>query len=101
MGHPAEANFWVPLVDVEGSNALWLESAPGQGDFQPRDLSVGQVLRFNGSLCRHHTVPNTSGRTRVSFDLRAIPASAIEGEAPTFIGDYGVACGVDHQSRSL
>jgi len=89
--HPAEVNFWVPLVDVSGGNALWLESEPGGGDFSPRPLAIGQVLRFNGNLCRHHTVPNDTDRTRVSFDLRAIQASAITGQPPTTMGDYGVA----------
>ena len=74
------------------ASALWLESAPERGDFQPRPLRVGECLRFNGSLCRHHTQPNSTGRTRVSFDLRCIPASALgPGEAPpAVIGDYAV-----------
>ena len=43
--------------------------------------------------CRHHTQPNESGATRVSFDLRCIPASAWPaGEAPPEkIGDYACA----------
>lgn len=90
--HPAEINFWCPLVRVGGTSALWLESAPGAGDYAPRALEVGDVLRFNGYLCRHHTVPNRSGTTRVSFDLRCLPACALRpGEAPpTKIGDYAV-----------
>lgn len=90
--HAGEINFWVPLVPVAGSNTLWLESEPGAGDFQPRALGVGQCLRFNGNLCRHHTVPNQSGTTRVSFDLRVLPAAALaDGEAPPLkIGDYAV-----------
>lgn len=88
---PAEINWWCPLVDVADSSALWLESAPGRGDFAPRALRVGEALRFNGSLCRHHTVANQSGTTRVSFDLRAIPAAAVVGEPPERIGDYDVA----------
>lgn len=88
--HPAEINFWVPLTDVEGSSALWMETAPGEGDFHAVPLRVGQALRFNGSLCRHHTVPNVTGCTRVSFDLRAVPASATTVPV-TRIGDYGAA----------
>ena len=91
-GHtPGEINFWVPLVDVAESSALWLESSPGLGDFSARPLRVGQVLQFDGYRCRHHTQPNQSGTTRVSFDLRCIPASALaaRGEAPpSMIGDY-------------
>ena len=103
--HDAEVNFWVPLVDVsEGerwrSMALWLETAPERADYRAVPLRQGEALRFNGSLCRHHTVPNASDRTRVSFDLRAIPASAVHprggggggsgsyGGGVTRIGDY-------------
>merc|ERR1712039_1150424 len=89
--HPTEANFWVPLVTVGGANTLWVESAPEADDFRPIALGLGDVLRFNGSRCRHHTVPNTTDVTRVSFDLRAIPASSVKGSPPERIGDYGVA----------
>ena len=88
--HAAEINFWCPLVPVAGSSALWLESAPELGDFAPRPLDLSSVLRFNGSLCRHYTQPNQSGATRVSFDLRVIPESAVCSgeEPPAMIGDY-------------
>ena len=77
------------LVPVEGSSALWLESAPERGDFAARPLELGSVLRFNGNLCRHYTQPNQSGTTRVSFDLRVIPESATaHTEPPDMIGDY-------------
>ena len=40
-GHePAEVNFWVPVVDVYGSNTLHTESQPGKGDYRPMRLSV-------------------------------------------------------------
>jgi len=88
--HPAEANIWVPLTPVGGSTALWLESGVNKGDFRPMPLEVGQFLRFNGNRCRHHTVANTTDCTRVSFDLRVVPASFVS-EPPNRIGDYGVA----------
>lgn len=59
--HPAEINFWCPLTPVSSSSALHLETAPGRGDFRPLALGPGEVLRFNGSLCRHHTVPTAPG----------------------------------------
>lgn len=37
-----------PLVEVANSNALWLESSPGRGDFAPRPLCPGEVLRCDG-----------------------------------------------------
>jgi len=77
-------------VPVNDSTALWLESAPDASDFAPRALALGEALRFNGSLCRHHTVPNQSGTTRVSFDLRVVPAACVDGAPPERIGDYEV-----------
>ena len=90
---PWQINFWCPLVAVSGSSALWLESAPERGDFAPRPLEVGEVLRFNGSLCRHFTQPNQMGVTRVSFDLRCLPVVALRKgeEPPAVIGDYACA----------
>ena len=97
--HAAEINYWVPLTPVSASSTLWLETAPGVGDFGPRPMQIGQCLRFNGSLCRHHTVPNVSGATRVSFDLRCIPLSALApGEnPPTMVGDYRCALMMMHE----
>ena len=88
--HAAEINFWCPLTPVSDSSALWLESSPDADDFAPRNMKVGECLRFNGQLCRHHTAPNQTGATRVSFDLRVVPASALAvGEMPpTKCGDY-------------
>lgn len=39
------------------------------------ELRCGQGLRFNGSLCRHYSLPNSTDRTRVSIDFRAVPRS--------------------------
>lgn len=69
---PAEVNWWLPLTPVWGANTLHIESEPGKGDFTPAQLDYGQVLRFYGNLCQHHTVANTTERTRVSFDLRVL-----------------------------
>eukprot|EP00928_Gymnodinium_smaydae_P038301 TRINITY_DN26447_c0_g1_i1.p1 TRINITY_DN26447_c0_g1~~TRINITY_DN26447_c0_g1_i1.p1 ORF type:complete len:362 (-),score=83.88 TRINITY_DN26447_c0_g1_i1:8-1060(-) len=81
-GHnAAEVNFWVPMTSVEGSNSLFVESAPDRGDFAPLRLQYGQAYRFHGYACRHHTVANESGTTRVSFDLRLVPAACCPPEA--------------------
>eukprot|EP00092_Neocalanus_flemingeri_P006682 GFUD01007217.1.p1 GENE.GFUD01007217.1~~GFUD01007217.1.p1 ORF type:complete len:301 (+),score=87.52 GFUD01007217.1:116-1018(+) len=69
---PAEVNWWLPVTQVFGSNTLHTESEPGRGDFSPVQLKYGQVLRFYGNLCQHYAVPNTSGKSRVSFDLRVL-----------------------------
>lgn len=72
-GHvPQEINFWLPLVQVYGSNSLWLESDPGRGDFQPACGDVGQVLRFYGNQCLHFSRDNCTDTTRVSLDFRVV-----------------------------
>jgi hypothetical protein len=68
-------NFWVPLTAARDTSAIWLESAPGRGDFAPANLRPGQMLRFDGVNLRHGNEKNSTGQTRVSFDFRVIPAS--------------------------
>lgn len=46
---------------------------------------------FDGYRCRHHTCANRSVHTRVSFDLRVIPASAVGDTPPSRIGEYACA----------
>merc|ERR1712194_968325 len=85
----AEVNFWLPVSGVAGNNSLFVESAEGRGDFQAVDMKFGELLRFHGYSCRHHTAFNDTGKTRLSFDLRAIPASCFpEGQKGVWIGDY-------------
>jgi len=69
---PAEVNWWLPLTSVFGTNTLHTESEPGKGDFSPVEIGYGQVLRFYGNMCQHYALPNISGQSRVSFDLRVL-----------------------------
>lgn len=71
-GHqPGELNFWMPLTcQSRTGTTLWLESAPGVGDYVPLDISVGQVACFHGTSRRHHVPANSSECTRVSLDFR-------------------------------
>eukprot|EP00929_Paragymnodinium_shiwhaense_P111923 TRINITY_DN80198_c0_g1_i1.p1 TRINITY_DN80198_c0_g1~~TRINITY_DN80198_c0_g1_i1.p1 ORF type:complete len:378 (-),score=27.28 TRINITY_DN80198_c0_g1_i1:57-1190(-) len=99
-GHvEAEVNFWLPITDVSGTNSLYVESRADAGDFIPLDMTYGEVYRFHGYSCRHHTAANDSGVTRVSLDLRAVPVSCCSpaalmggrrGARGMRIGDYGV-----------
>ena len=73
-----EINYWVPLTPVWGSNSLWVESAPGAGDFAPFVAGAGEAVRFYGNRCRHYTLPNDSGGVRVSFDFRVTPLHLFE-----------------------
>ena len=80
---PSELNFWLPLCDVFGTNALWVESEENKGDFHPLTMTYGQYSRFYGNKCRHFTHPNDTGKTRVSLDFRAVSAAS-GGHDPTF-----------------
>eukprot|EP00759_Apiculatamorpha_spiralis_P010663 PhF_6_TR17407/c0_g1_i1/m.26646 len=71
-GHqPGEINFWLPLTSHDMTQtSLWVESAPGVGDFHPLPLPYGQVAWFYGCLCYHYAPPNLSPFCRVSLDFR-------------------------------
>mmetsp|Transcript_34411 Transcript_34411/g.80578 ORF Transcript_34411/g.80578 Transcript_34411/m.80578 type:complete len:281 (+) Transcript_34411:10-852(+) len=77
-----ECNFWLPLTRAFGSNTLWCESTPGAKDFAPFELDYGELQRFWGACCWHHTVPNTSGCSRVSLDFRVLLRSCYVEQAP-------------------
>ena len=67
-------NFWMPLTKLKSSSTLWVESVPGLEDFHP----LAGATRFDGRRCLHFTLPNHSGRTRVSLDFRCIPGALHE-----------------------
>lgn len=67
-----ETNFQVALTPCVGTNAIWIESAPNRGDYHPAEYGPGEMLVFNGASLSHGAMPNTTGRSRVSFDFRAI-----------------------------
>lgn len=75
MHGPTEQNYWVPLTKAFATNTVWIESEPDKGDYQPAELAPGQILHFDGVKLRHGNKVNDTGSTRVSFDLRIIPAS--------------------------
>ena len=73
---PAELNYWLPLTPCWGGNTLWCESRQGAADYKPFELQgPGRYQRFWGNQLRHFTLPNGTGSTRVSFDLRCVPLS--------------------------
>lgn len=65
-----------PCTPVKHNNGFFTESEPGKGDFHHcGDMKPGQLIRFWGNKCQHYNEVNTSGQTRISFDLRIIPRS--------------------------
>ena len=72
---PNELNFWLPCTACYGTNTLWTESAPGRADYHPLELGVGKFVQFYGHQCDHFTLPNETGKTRLSLDFRVVPRS--------------------------
>eukprot|EP00961_Rhodomonas_salina_P207468 2800453-Rhodomonas_salina.1 len=93
---PGEINFWFPVNEtVGGENSLFCESVSKKGDFHSFDVRYGAGVRFYGNKCRHYTVRNGSDRTRVSLDIRVIPArlycdewKGARGHVPFRVGGY-------------
>ncbi len=74
-GHdPAEVNYWVPQTPAYDTNTFWIESEAGKADYRPVELGTGQFVEFPGATLSHGAKNNTTGKSRVSFDFRVIPA---------------------------
>ncbi|GKY94067.1 hypothetical protein MPSEU_000373300 [Mayamaea pseudoterrestris] len=71
-GHQnGELNFWIPFTDRALTKVdLWAESEPNIGNFHPLAATLGKVVAFHGSSCRHYVNPNETIFTRVSMDFR-------------------------------
>lgn len=68
-------NIWIPVTDASGTNSLWLGGLGECGrDARPWSVKRCSVLAFHGATNWHGTVWNTTGCSRISFDLRVIPA---------------------------
>jgi hypothetical protein len=76
FGHDAaEQNWWLPCTEARDTSAVWVESVPGRGDYQPREAIYGEVILFDGANLVHGNKINKTGQTRVSFDFRVVPRS--------------------------
>jgi hypothetical protein len=70
--HPCSVNFYVPLTQIGGSSALFLESRAGSEDWHPIQGNIGHIKHFSGATCLHWTTENKTDLTRVSLDFRLI-----------------------------
>lgn len=69
-GRRDQVTVWIPLVDVGGSNSVWVESHYERGDYAPISIRHGELLLFDSGGLMHGSVYNNSGVTRVSLDFR-------------------------------
>jgi hypothetical protein len=76
-----EVNFWMPFVNTNEHNTIWLESKEDLGDYKPYNVNYGEILVFDGANLRHGNQNNHSYQTRVSIDFRLVePSKFISNE---------------------
>lgn len=68
----SEVNFWLPFVDTNERNTIWMESKEDKGDFRPYTVNYGEILVFDGANLVHGNKHNNSEFTRVSMDFRLV-----------------------------
>jgi hypothetical protein len=90
---PTECNIWLPVTPVAGNNSLFVESAPGRADFHALEALPGQYVRFWGNQVEHFTEANDTHTTRVSFDVRVVPACLFDHY---FVSEQGSSAPQDH-----
>ena len=72
-GHPdGELTFWVPLTRTSDTSSIWIETSAGHGDYDAVGATPGDVVAFDAGRLRHGNLRNTTGLTRVSFDVRCL-----------------------------
>lgn len=77
-----EVNFWMPFIDTNDVNTIWMESKEDKGDYKPYNVKYGEILVFSGANLHHGNKHNTSNDTRVSVDFRLVdPEKFISNEA--------------------
>ena len=77
-----EVNFWMPFVNTNEYNTIWMESSEDKGDYKAYKVNYGEILVFSGANLIHGNKPNKSLQTRVSVDFRLVePNKFIPNEA--------------------
>jgi ectoine hydroxylase-related dioxygenase (phytanoyl-CoA dioxygenase family) len=78
----SEVNFWMPFVNTNQQNSVWVESKEDKEDFRAYEVKYGEILIFNGANLKHGNVKNESTDTRVSVDFRLVdPNKFVANEA--------------------
>lgn len=83
----SEVNFWMPFVNTNEQNTIWMESKEDKGDYKPYEVKYGEILVFSGANLIHGNKNNDSSQTRVSVDFRLVdPNKFIPNEAESING---------------
>jgi ectoine hydroxylase-related dioxygenase (phytanoyl-CoA dioxygenase family) len=70
-----EVNFWMPFVNTNEYNTIWMESKEDKGDYRSYKVNYGEILVFDGANLIHGNKNNDSLSTRVSVDFRLVDPS--------------------------
>jgi hypothetical protein len=68
---PGEINYWLPLTPAADTASVWIQGDDGM--LHAPDVEPGQFVEFSAVTRRHGNKINQTGRSRVSFDFRALP----------------------------
>jgi len=83
----SEVNFWMPFIDTNDTNTIWMESKEDKGDYRPYKVNYGEILVFSGANLHHGNKPNEGTESRVSVDFRLVdPTKFISNEAESING---------------
>ena len=75
-GHQEGAvNVFLPFVNTNEYNTVYVESAPNNKDYNPMLCKYGEFFLWDGVRLTHGNVINESSESRVSVDARIIPVS--------------------------
>ena len=78
----SEVNFWMPFVNTNEYNTIWIESEEDKCDYEPYLVNYGEILVFNGANLYHGNKNNDSSESRISVDFRLVdPVKFIPNEA--------------------
>lgn len=88
----SEVNFWLPFVDTNSANCVWIESKEDLRDYRPYEVKYGEILIFNGANLNHGNKKNQSGKTRVSIDFRLVDPDKF---VPNKAGSINMNCQFD------
>jgi len=88
--HFEEMNFVVPITHMFGSNSIYYEPNINSGiepiNFENLVLNENEYVQAYFNKLRHCNRINTTGKTRISFDIRVIPYSKYIEHAEYFKG---------------
>lgn len=82
-----EVNFWMPFVNTNEQNTIWMESKEDKGDYKPYIVNYGEILVFSGANLFHGNKNNDSNQSRVSIDFRLVETNKfVSNEAESING---------------